>query len=833
MEQIYPTTSKPGTRGGCTSVILLILAWLYTAGVSLGRIGITLVASAFEYQLPESLPFTLAVGQAILLLIPLALLALFWREPRYAGIYRAWAMAAGLVLLLAPIHITRPYMSQQHAILHILLGWLYLLLVLFISRRSRISSGEASPGFGIRSRTALPAALLAGALFAYPWLALGALGSLLDTLLQATAALSIGLVAAVIVETGLVNAFWASRSSNHPHLENPAELVLAGFGASTVLLITASAAAFGYGGMQLVLMLCLPSLGWVMAWLSLSGNLHQEKTLPKERLPGASLPMGLLVGLAAAAPMTLADPSELHFLVSAYAGEVFQVSLSAAGISALIGLLLSALSILVFARSNRQALPGSSPGPSLVNYLPIALAAAALAIGAFIYFASGQPGFYGESLFVILKEQAAVPAYTPGTDYFQHRAQVYETLVGHAQETQAGLRTELDRFRLGYTPYYLVNALEVRGGPLVRLWLSTHPEVDRILLNPWMRPLPALPKSSPGDAPAPQDTPWNLILVHANRVWDELGVTGEGIVVGHSDSGVQADHPELAGNYRGRNGSTPGHDYNWFDPLYHTETPYDWNGHGTHTLGTAAGLNTGVAPGATWYSCANLVRVFENPAIYLDCMQFMLAPFPINGDPFLEGEPSLGAHVINNSWGCPELEGCDPTALLPAVQALRAAGVFVVVSAGNDGPTCETVNAPLALYDEVVSVGAVDRAGQLVYFSSLGPVTADGSGRTKPDILAPGFDILSAFPGNSYSALPGTSMAGPHVTGAVALIWSANPALIGDIGSTEQILALSAQPYTGSIPACHGADELPSTAYGYGILDAYAAVLLALDQPAP
>jgi hypothetical protein len=823
LEQAYLNQDPPANRGGCTSVIMLILAWIYVGTISLGRIGVTLVASAFEYQLPESTPFVLAVGQALLLLIPLALLARFWREPRYAGIYQAWIAAAGLVLLLAPVHLTRPYLVQLHALLNITLAWIYILLLLLATRRQGRLLGDRPPTYDLQRGTAVLAALAAAGLFAYPWLAWGALGSFLDTLLQSLAALSLGVAAAVIVESQIIHAFRSSRPDGEPALSGRGELTLAGFGASTVLLVTASAAAYGFGGIQLMLMLCLPALGWVMVWLSRAHN-H-----PASRLPGSTLPMGLLVGLAAAAPMALVDPSELHFLTSAYAGEIFQVALKAAGVSALIGLLMSLLALVVTAGGSRRELGGTPSRSKLAT----GLAVLAWGLGSVIYLALGQPGFFGESLYVVLKDQAAVGVYSPGDDYFEHRAKVYEILVGHAQESQSGLRADLDRFRLVYTPYYLVNALEVRGGPLVRWWLSTRPEVDRVMLNPWMRPLPAPPPSSPGNLPAPEGVPWNLTLIRADQVWGELDVTGEGIVIGQSDSGVQANHPELAGNYRGRDETSGRHDYNWLDPWYGTEAPSDLNGHGTHTLGTVAGLNTGVAPGAIWYSCANLVRVFGNPALYLDCMQFMLAPFPVFGDPFVDGQPSLGAHVLNNSWGCPEIEGCDPGSLLPAVQALRAAGVYVVASAGNDGPTCETIHSPLALYEEVTSVGAIDQSGQLVDFSSRGPVSVDGSGRVKPDILAPGFDVLSAYPGDTYMALPGTSMAGPHVAGAVALIWSANPVLIGDIAATEQILARSAQPYTGRVPACPGAQELPSTAYGYGILDAYAAVLLALDLPAP
>ena len=154
----------------------------------------------------------------------------------------------------------------------------------------------------------------------------------------------------------------------------------------------------------------------------------------------------------------------------------------------------------------------------------------------------------------------------------------------------------------------------------------------------------------------------------------------------------------------------------------------------------------------------------------------------------------------------------------------------MVASAGNDGPSCSSVDSPLAIYDDVFSVGAIDEQGELVFFSSLGPVTVDGSGRTKPDIVAPGYDIQSAFPNGTYEYLPGTSMAGPHVTGVVALMWSANPALIGDIDRTEQILAGSAQPYTGPLPSCGDMAAIPNNAVGFGVVDAYASVRSALEQ---
>ena len=129
---------------------------------------------------------------------------------------------------------------------------------------------------------------------------------------------------------------------------------------------------------------------------------------------------------------------------------------------------------------------------------------------------------------------------------------------------------------------------------------------------------------------------------------------------------------------------------------------------------------------------------------------------------------------------------------------------------------------PLALYDEVFTVGAVDRSGAVTAFSSRGPVSVDDSGRVKPDIVAPGADILSAFPNGTYATHEGTSMAGPHVAGAVALMWSANPALIGDIDRTEQLLIETATPAT-DVVSC-GDAERPNNSSGYGIINVYEAV---------
>jgi subtilisin family serine protease len=223
-----------------------------------------------------------------------------------------------------------------------------------------------------------------------------------------------------------------------------------------------------------------------------------------------------------------------------------------------------------------------------------------------------------------------------------------------------------------------------------------------------------------------------------------------------------------------------------------------------------------VAPGAQWAGCVNLDRNLGNPAFYLDCLQFMLAPFPPGGDPLADGRPVRGPHVLTNSWGCPDIEGCDAGALRAATAAFAAAGTFFVAAAGNTGPACSSVDDPPATYPDVLSVGAVDAEGSPADFSSRGPAPG---GTAKPDVSAPGAGVLSALPGGTYGTLDGTSMAAPHVAGVVALMWSANPALIGDPARTRQILTSTAKP----VPA--GADGCGAAAVsGAGTVDAYAAV---------
>ncbi len=564
-------------------------------------------------------------------------------------------------------------------------------------------------------------------------------------------------------------------------------------------------------------------------------------------LMAAVAPLGVALAAATQAPAQ-ALPARLAFLASAAAfgalaftdAKEFNIAMGgddipgvlaiSAPLVFLIGCMVSAILWLW------PQLAGGSGPVSVRHVIPAGLATLA---GLGLHLGLGMPGLHADDVFVIRKLQAD-PAVAISPDAMLRRAEVFRALTTAHMADQAPLRNALNTLGLRHTPYYLVNAIEIAspldGGALIGLWLRTQPDIDRVLISPSYRPisraLGGVPRpqfTAPGTPAGSPNENWGLITIRAAATWSTYGARGKGIVLGNADSGIDGGHEALRDAYRGNGGSD---DYNWLDPWGNARSPVDYGSHGTHTTGSVLGRGVGVAPDAQWIGCVNLARAFANPALYLDCMQFVLAPFPQGGDPITQGRPELGAHVVNNSWGCPDLEGCDATVFQPAMHALRQAGVFMVVSAGNSGPACSSIESPPALYDDAFTVGAIGSDGDITDFSSRGPVTVDGSGRSKPDILAPGDLIESSVPNNGYEANSGTSMAGPHVAGVVALMWSANPKLIGDIALTEQILRDTSTPYAGANAiACAGTDAGPQTSNvsGAGTLNAFEAVKRAVQ----
>ncbi len=417
---------------------------------------------------------------------------------------------------------------------------------------------------------------------------------------------------------------------------------------------------------------------------------------------------------------------------------------------------------------------------------------------------------------------------------------VRDALYNKSQATQGPILKMLEQRGLEHRSFYIVNAIWVKGRAEDVMAVAERAEVARVEGNPevqnYSKPLPAV--EAPASQPDSTDTvEQGIAYTNAPAVW-ALGFTGQGIVVADGDTGFLWNHNAIKPHYRGWNGTTADHNYNWHDAIHtgggicgpDSPQPCDDLGHGSHTMGTAIGDDgmgnqIGMAPGAKCIGCRNMDQGNGTPARYMECFEFFLAPYPIGGTT-AQGDPSKAPDITTNSWECPASEGCSATTLQATVEAQRAAGIMCVVAAQNSGPSCSTVQNPPGIYDAAYSVGALNNGTDTIAsFSSRGPVTVDGSMRLKPDLSAPGTNVRSSYNTSisTYAFLSGTSMATPHVAGAVALLWSAHPELQNDIDATESILNSSAHHILSN--ACDiGVPVTPNNTYGNGRLDVLAAV---------
>ncbi|MEU1837477.1 S8 family serine peptidase [Micromonospora chersina] len=402
---------------------------------------------------------------------------------------------------------------------------------------------------------------------------------------------------------------------------------------------------------------------------------------------------------------------------------------------------------------------------------------------------------------------------------------VYDALQAAAKSSAASVAAELDAAGVKYTSYPLVNAVLVKGGTQkLALDVASVGQVAEIHATPQVALVEPVDEKVPADqaarpaapkaAAAEGTTTWGLDAIHAPEAW-AMGATGAGITVSNLDSGVQFDHPALMHQYRGtKPDGTVDHNYNWMATRGTcTGAPCDDNGHGTHTMGTMVGddgtNHVGVAPDAQWIATNGCC---DNSGVesLLKSGWWLLAPTDVNGN---NPDPSKRPHVINNSWGQTVEHNFDD--FFQAIdEAWSAAGTFSVWSSGNTTPyaACDTVSSPGSA-ESAYSVGAYDSDGTLASFSRKGE--GEG-GRIKPEISAPGVAVRSSYPNNSYVEMAGTSMAAPHVAGAVADLWSYDPTLIGQVEQTRRLLADSAVDVDDT--ECGGTADV-NNKYGEGRLD--------------
>jgi len=217
-----------------------------------------------------------------------------------------------------------------------------------------------------------------------------------------------------------------------------------------------------------------------------------------------------------------------------------------------------------------------------------------------------------------------------------------------------------------------------------------------------------------------------------------------------------------------------------------------------------------------------------SPALYIGCLQWAIAPTDLTG---ANPNPLVRPHAIGNSYGCPTSEGCQWDTLHDVVEAVRAAGIVMAVSAGNSGSGCSTIYDPPGLEPSVISVAATGyQSNTVASFSSRGPIPQYNNLK-KPEISSPGSSVRSCVRNNGYASYSGTSMASPHINGAVALLVTACPHLAYNVDAIQPIIQQTAVALF-STQGCGGdtATTTPNNVYGYGQLDVHRAVTACIQS---
>lgn len=398
-----------------------------------------------------------------------------------------------------------------------------------------------------------------------------------------------------------------------------------------------------------------------------------------------------------------------------------------------------------------------------------------------------------------------------GMDWDARGQYVLDSLREVAEKSQSGAKAYLDRQGLEYQTFVAGNELYLFEADAESVaGLATVPEVAlmRAPVTFYLDPVVE-------DGPAPEAiTDWGITDTKADQFWTDFGFQGEDIVVANIDTGVQWDHPALVNQYACASPTDPAC---WRDPsnICGAGGACDNNGHGTHTMGTMVsdddpGLTyiAGMAPKAQWIACKGCESSSCSSYALNTCADWILAP---------DDDPANRPHVVNNSWGG---GGCDNW-YVGKVAAWQAAGVFPAFSAGNSSG-CSSMGSPGDYQESFATTGHYSSRNHIY---AQGPSCYGHDPYTKPNITAPAVSICSTVPTNGWSCgYSGTSMASPHSAGAVALLWSCNPSLIGQVDQTFQALQNAADPSTpgacGSPPDGEG-----NYTHGYGYLNVHQAGL--------
>lgn len=435
---------------------------------------------------------------------------------------------------------------------------------------------------------------------------------------------------------------------------------------------------------------------------------------------------------------------------------------------------------------------------------------------------------------LLLKEQIDLKRYK-----YENRAKrvpfrtragnLVQLLRDNAYKSQAHILSILESYRAAgiiteIEPYWIVNAVRIVVKTEYLPQIADLKEVSMVFEADKAYYDAVVSNTTKSDLAIPNGIELGLRSIKATEMW-KLGYTGYGTKAYIIDSGQEFTHPAIQQQYAGN--------FLPFRQVWsggYTE-PFDIGGHGTHVTGIICGLDRqskdtiGVAFNAHWMGGpVQFNNAPEQPhpvGTFLSSMQFALDP---DNDPTtFDDIPD----VINNSWTNGNLFSCSverPFDL--AIQALEAAGVAIVWAAGNSGPSPSTLSGYQNFNLDLVSgfsVGATNILPPhlIADFSSRGPSNCGGEGALaiKPEVCAPGVGVRSAYLNNTYLNLNGTSMASPHVSGAVLLLKEAFPFLSGE----DILLAL----YNTAIDLGEPGED---NDYGNGFIDVLAAYYYLIDQ---